>query len=97
MNMNVRKEDIKEFPVEMQEKIWKKDKLKKVMHDRNVVQSIFDEVTPECCIELQKLDQKLAGKASKLFMEITKDGTDIIEIPDIDWAQFFAVHSEEVI
>ena len=97
MNMNVRKEDIKEFPAEMQEKIWKKDKLKKVMHDRNVVQSIFDEVTPECCIELQKLDQKLAGKASKLFMEITKDGTDIIEIPDIDWAQFFAVHSEEVI
>ena len=59
MNMNVRKEDIKEFPAEMQEKIWKKDKLKKVMHDRNVVQSIFDEVTPECCIELQKLDRKV--------------------------------------
>ena len=97
MNMKIRKEDMKEFPAEMQEKIWKKDKLKKVMHDRNVVQSIFDEVTPECCIELQKLDRKLEKKASKLFTEITEDGTEIFEIPDIDWAQFFAVHSEEVI
>jgi len=54
-------------------------------------------VTPECCIELQKLDRKLEKKASKLFTEITEDGTEIFEIPDIDWAQFFAVHSEEVI
>ena len=54
-------------------------------------------MTPECCIELQKLDQKLEKKASKLFIEITEDGTEIFEIPDIDWAQFFAVYSEEVI
>gem|GEM_PF-2488608 len=97
MNMKIRKEDIKEFPAFLQEKIWKKDKLKQVMHDRNVVQSMFDEVTPECCIELQKLDRKLEKKASKLFTEITEDGTEIFEIPDIDWAQFFAIHSEEVI
>jgi len=95
--MKIRKEDIKEFPASLQEKIWKKDKLKKIMHDRNVVQSMFDEVTPECCIELQKLDRKLEKKASKLFTEITVDGTEIFEIPDIDWAQFFAIHSEEVI
>jgi len=27
--MKIRKEDIKKFPAEMQEKIWKKNKLKK--------------------------------------------------------------------
>ena len=97
MNMEIRKEDIGKYHIEIQEKIWKKDKFKEIMHDRNIVQSIFDEVTPECCIELQKLDQKLVRKASKLFMEISEDSTDIIEIPDIDWIQFFATHSEEVL
>ena len=76
----------------MQEKIWKKDKLEEVVHDRNILQSIFDKVPPECCIELQELDRKLERKASKLFMDITEDGTDIFEVPDIDWAQYFAVH-----
>jgi len=90
--MQIRREDIKKFLVEMQEKIWKKDKLEEVVHDRNILQSIFDKVTPECCIELQKLDRKLERKASKLFMDITEDGTDIFEVPDIDWAQYFAVH-----
>jgi len=80
----IRESDIELYSLEMQEKIIKKQRIRRILNDRIKIQRILDEVSPESFWRLQKLESELLKEEIRLQKEITADGTSFLDIPDIE-------------
>jgi len=85
MSAKIREEEIECFDEEMQWKIHKKAECRRIHSDRIKIQEFAKEVTVESSSLLRELDNRLLERELSIQKEITADGTNFNDIPDIEY------------